>query len=35
MVDITAWMNDFLQNLNHTFENRVWFAVFSQVKTIS
>ena len=25
MVDITAWMNDFLQNLNHTFENRVWF----------
>jgi len=25
MVDITAWMNDFLQKLNHTFENRVWF----------
>ena len=25
MVDVTTWMNDFLQNLNHTFENRVWF----------
>ena len=25
MIDITTWMNDFLQNLNHTFENRVWF----------
>ena len=25
MVDITTWMNDFLQNLNHTFANRVWF----------
>ena len=25
MVDITAWMNDFLQKLNHAFENRVWF----------
>ena len=25
MVDITTWMNDFLQNLIHTFENRVWF----------
>ena len=25
MVDIAAWMNDFLQKLNHTFENRVWF----------
>ena len=25
MVDITTWTNDFLQNLNHTFENRVWF----------
>ena len=25
MIDITAWMNDFLQKLNHTFENRVWF----------
>ena len=25
MVDITTWMNDFLQKLNHTFENRVWF----------
>ena len=25
MVDITAWMNEFLQKLNHTFENRVWF----------
>ena len=25
MIDITAWMNEFLQKLNHTFENRVWF----------
>ena len=25
MVDITPWMNDFLQKLNHKFENRVWF----------
>ena len=25
MVDITIWMNEFLQKLNHTFENRVWF----------
>ena len=25
MVDITDWMNEFLQKLNHTFENRVWF----------
>ena len=25
MIDITAWMNDFLQKLNHTFGNRVWF----------
>ena len=25
MVDITAWMNEFLQKLNHTFGNRVWF----------
>ena len=25
MIDITTWMNDFLQKLNHTFENRVWF----------
>ena len=25
MVDITTWMNDFLQKLNHKFENRVWF----------
>jgi predicted nucleotidyltransferase len=25
MIDITAWMNDFLQKLNHKFENRVWF----------
>ena len=25
MIDITAWMNDFLQRLNHKFENRVWF----------
>ena len=25
MIEITAWMNDFLQKLNHTFENRVWF----------
>ncbi len=25
MIDITAWMNDFLQKLNDTFENRVWF----------
>ena len=24
-MDITAWMNDFLQKLNHTFGNRVWF----------
>ena len=24
-VDIIAWMNNFLQKLNHTFENRVWF----------
>ena len=25
MVDITAWMNEFLQKLNYTFGNRVWF----------
>ena len=25
MIDITAWMNDFLQTLNETFVNRVWF----------
>ena len=25
MIDITSWMNDFLQKLNHKFENRVWF----------
>ena len=25
MIDITTWMNEFLQKLNHTFENRVWF----------
>ena len=25
MVDITVWMNDFLQKLNHTFGNCAWF----------
>ena len=25
MIDITAWMNEFLQKLNQKFENRVWF----------
>ena len=25
MIDITAWINDFLQKLNHKFEDRVWF----------
>ncbi len=25
MIDITAWLNDFLQKLNNTFGNRVWF----------
>lgn len=25
MIDITAWMGDFLQALNETFANRVWF----------
>ena len=25
MIDITAWMKDFLQILNDTFANRVWF----------
>ena len=25
MIDITAWMKSFLQTLNETFENRVWF----------
>ena len=25
MIDITAWMQDFLQTLNKTFANRVWF----------
>ncbi|MBQ9937910.1 MAG: nucleotidyltransferase domain-containing protein [Oscillospiraceae bacterium] len=24
-MDITAWINDFLQKLNNTFANRVWF----------
>ena len=26
MIDITAWMQNFLQSLNETFANRVWFA---------
>ena len=25
MIDISSWMNDFLQKLNEKFENRVWF----------
>ena len=25
MIDITAWMQNFLQTLNETFVNRVWF----------
>ena len=25
MIDITAWMKNFLQILNETFANRVWF----------
>ena len=25
MIDITTWINDFLQKLHHKFENRVWF----------
>ncbi len=25
MIDITAWINDFLQKLNEVFGNRVWF----------
>ena len=25
MIDITTWMNIFLQRINHKFENRVWF----------
>ena len=25
MIDITVWMQNFLQTLNKTFENRVWF----------
>ena len=25
MIDMTAWMPSFLQKLNHTFANRVWF----------
>ncbi len=25
VIDITTWMNEFLQKLNHKFENRVWF----------
>ena len=25
MIDITAWMKNFLQALNETFINRVWF----------
>jgi len=25
MIDIIAWMNDFLQTLNESFANRVWF----------
>ena len=25
MIDITVWMNDFLQTLNETFGNRIWF----------
>ena len=25
MIDITNWMSNFMQTLNKTFENRVWF----------
>ena len=25
MIDISIWMNEFMQKLNHTFESRVWF----------
>ena len=25
MIDISIWMNEFIQKLNYTFENRVWF----------
>ena len=25
MIDITAWIKNFLQTLNETFENRIWF----------
>ena len=25
MIDISTWMNEFIQKLDHTFENRVWF----------
>ena len=25
MIDITTWLNEFLQKLNHKFGNRVWF----------
>ncbi len=25
MIDITAWTKNFLQTLNETFANRVWF----------
>ena len=25
MIDISIWMNEFIQKLNHTFQNRVWF----------
>ena len=25
MININAWMNDFLQTINETFDNRVWF----------
>ena len=25
MIDINSWMKNFLQTLNETFENRVWF----------
>ena len=28
MIDITTWMQNFLQILNKTFENRVWFVGF-------
>ena len=25
MIDVTTWMQDFLQTLNKTFANRIWF----------